>query len=173
MNAIQLLRDQFRSAHDSLEATVGDVSVAAAKFDEKLGKAIPAGAAYAHAVLEEDLLLSKMLADKKPIFTTNEEVGVSEQIPAMDKWSEHERWYKTVIVDIPKFREYAKKVYQASDDYIATLKDEDLDEEIDRPVIGKQKTAFMLTNFFLLHIANLTGEVSAAKGMQGLKGYPF
>ena len=173
MNAIQLLQEQFNSAHHSLEATVGDISPDATKFDENMGKAIPVGAAYAHAVLEEDLLLSKMLAEKEPVFTTNEEVGVSEQIPTMDKWSEHERWYQTVTVDIPKFREYAKKVYQATDAYIATLRDEDLDATIERPVIGKQNTAFILTNFFLLHTANLTGEISAAKGIQGLKGYPF
>lgn len=172
MNAIELLRKQFESAHQSLEATVGEMSQEVSSFKE-LGKAIPAGAAFAHAVLEEDILLSRMLANKEPIFRDVNEVGISEPIPDMQNWDQHERWYKTVNVDIAKFRKYAKKVYQATDDYVASLKDEDLDTEIERPVIGKQNIAFMLTNFFLLHIANLTGEISAAKGVQGLKGYPF
>jgi hypothetical protein len=38
---------------------------------------------------------------------------------------------------------------------------------------GKHKLADVLTNFVILHVANLTGEISAAKGFQGLKGYPF
>ena len=173
MNSIELLRSQFESAHHSQEATVGDLAPEAAKLNEKMDKAIPAGAAYAHSVLEEDILLSRMLANKEPIFKTIEQVGITEAIPEMDKWDQHERWYKTVTVDIPKFKEYARLVYKATDDYLATLKDEDLDEEIDRPMFGKQNTAFMLTNIFLLHIANLTGEISAAKGVQGLKGYPF
>lgn len=172
MHAIELLRKQFESAHHSLEETVGEMNLEVSSFNE-LGKAIPAGAAYAHAVLEEDILLSRMLANKEPIIKEASAVGISEMIPDTQNWDKHELWYKTVKVEVPKFREYAKKVYQATDDYLSGLKDEDLDTEVERPVVGKQNTAFMLTNFFLLHIANLTGEVSAAKGVQGLKGYPF
>lgn len=172
MNAITLLRQQFESAHHSLESTVGDASPDVLNFNET-NKAIPVGAAYAHSVLEEDILMSTMLTNKEPIFKDAESVGISEEIPSMEHWDQHEQWYKTVKVDLPKFREYARQVYKATDEYLATLKDEDLDVEIERPMIGKQNTAFMLTNFFLLHIANLTGEISAAKGIQGLKGYPF
>ncbi|GEM_PF-3622591 len=47
------------------------------------------------------------------------------------------------------------------------------DKEVDIPGMGKKNLAFIINNFVILHIANLTGEISAAKGVQGLKGYPF
>ena len=172
MKAIQLLRMQFDSAHHTMEATVGEAKASVMNFN-KTNKAIPVGAAYAHAVLEEDILLSSMLANKKPIFKSTDQVGISKEIPSMDKWDQHEKRYLTVKVDLKKFRAYAKKVYKATDEYLATLEDKDLDTVMDRPMVGKQTVGFLLTNFFLLHIANLAGEVSAAKGFQGLKGYPW
>ena len=172
MTAIELIRDQFKSAHETLEATVADLTQERASY-KQLGKAIPAGAAYAHAVISEDIMLSRMFAQTDPVFTDAESAGLSEAMPSMDEWSKHEEWYQTVKVDLPKFREYAKKVYQATDDYLSGLTDDDLDTIIDRPVVGKQKLAFLLSNFFILHTANLTGEISAAKGVQGLKGYPW
>ncbi len=172
MKATQLLRTQFDSAHHTMEQTVGDATATVMNFN-KTNKAIPVGAAYAHAVLEEDLLLSSMLANKKPVYKDAKSVGLSQEIPGMDHWDQHEKWYLTVKVDLKKFRAYAKKVYKATDDYLATLTDKDLDMVIERPMVGKQTVGFLLTNFFLLHIANLAGEVSAAKGFQGLKGYPW
>ena len=156
MKAIQLLRTQFDSAHHTMEQTVGEATAKVMNFN-KTNKAIPVGAAYAHAVLEEDILLSTMLANKKPIFKNASQVGITKEIPSMEHWDQHEKWYMTVKIDLPKFRSYAKKVYKATDDYLQTLKDEDLDFEMERPVIGKQTTGFLLTNFFLLHIANLAG----------------
>lgn len=171
MNAVQLLRDQFKWAHESLENTVGDLTQEGSDFNN-LGKAIPAGAAYAHAVLSEDILLG-MFSSQKPVYSSAAAIGLSEAMPGMDKWDQHEKWYKTVKVDIKKFREYAKKVYKATDEYIATLGDEDLNKEFEMAGMGKNTIAFYLSNFFVLHIANLTGEISAAKGVQGLKGYPW
>lgn len=174
MNSIQLLRDQLKSAHDTQEATVGDLSEESAHFNP-LGDAIPAGAAYVHSVLSEDMVLSSMLMQKTPISegVISEEMGLSQKMPGFNTWDKHKDWYKSVKVDLPKFKEFAKKVYAQTNKYLESLKEEDLDQEIERPVIGKQTLAFFITNFLILHIANLTGEISAAKGLQGLKGYPF
>jgi hypothetical protein len=172
MNTIELLREQFKSAHDTQEAVMADVTADSAHFADT-GKALPVGAAYAHSVLSEDMLMAMMLTHKAALATTAEEVGLSELMPGMDNWAKHEEWSRTVKVDLVKFREFAKKVYAASDEYLATLKEEDLSNEVDTGAFGKHPLSFILTNFFLLHIANLTGEMSAAKGVQGLKGYPF
>lgn len=173
MTAIELLRTQFDSSHETLEGTVADLTKDGSDYNE-LGKAIPAGAAYAHAVLSEDMMLSMFLAKKDMVFKDANSVGLSEPMPGMDdKWKEsHEKWYKSVTVDLPKFKEYAKQVYHETDKYISSLKDEDLDTEIEMSGM-KNTLAFFLSNFFLLHLANLTGEISAAKGVQGLKGYPW
>lgn len=172
MNAVQLLREQLQSVHYTQEATLEGVTKKVANF-RKTGKAIPVGAAYAHSVLAEDMIVAGMLANKKPLATKDAKTGVSIPMPSQQEWDKHEEWYKTVAVDLSVLKKFAKDVYKATDDYLATLKDEDLDRQIDVPGMGKQNLAWLISNFVILHIANLTGEISAAKGIQGLKGYPF
>lgn len=171
MNSVQLLREQFKGAHDTLEATMADATPEVSDFSET-NKALPVGAAYAHAILCEDVLLAMMLSHKEPVLKDSASIGLSEAMPSMDKWDEHEAWAHRVKVDLAKFKSYAKDVYEQTDAYLATIKDEDLDREVETS-FGKHTLAFILTNFFVLHIANLTGEISAAKGFQGKKGYPF
>lgn len=172
MNAVNLLKLQFENAHQTLESTMQDVTSETAHVRE-LGKALPVGAAYAHAVCSEDILLSKFVVRKNPIMKDAESIGLSEAMPGFDQWDRHAMWAQNVTVDLEKFRYYAKEVYAATDVYLNTLKDEDLDTEIDMGQFGKYKLGFALSSMFLLHTANLTGEISAAKGLQGLKGYPF
>ena len=161
MNRVQLLRDQLKWAHDTQEATMSDVTKEAADFN-KTGEAIPVGAAYAHSIWGEDMVVSTILAGKEPLLKDGTEVGLSIPVPTMDNWSEHANWYKTVKVDLSKMREFAKKVYQATDDYLASLSEEDLDKELDLSSMGmgKQTVVYVFTNFVLLHIANLTGQLS-------------
>lgn len=172
MKAVSLLREQLQSAHETQEATMADVTDKAAHFTDT-NKAIPVGAAYAHSILGEDMVLSTMLLQKEPLAKDNSKTGLSIPMPSTSEWEEHETWYKTVKVDLPKLKEFAKEVYKTTDDYLASLTDEDLDKQLDRPMVGKHTIAWFFTNFILLHIANLTGEISSVKGFQGLKGYPF
>src|SRR4051794_37688142 len=88
MNTIELLRDQLQSAHWVLESTMEDVTDESAHFN-KTGKALPVGAAYAHAVLSEDMIVSTMLANKTPL-SAGEETGLSEPMPSQEEWSKHE-----------------------------------------------------------------------------------
>lgn len=171
MNAIQLLREQLAIAHETMEATMADVNTSVAHFAE-VGKALPVGAAYAHAVIAEDMIIAGMFTKKTPLAPTAE-TGLSQPMPPQAEWDKHEEWYRTVKVDLAKLKEFAKQVYKATDAYLATLKDTDLDVEMDMDGMGKHNLAWFLSNFVILHIANLTGEISAAKGVQGLKGYPF
>lgn len=172
MNAINLLREQLKWAHGALEATMTDVSHDVAHFSET-NKALPVGAAYAHALIGEDMVVATMLAHTTPLSQSNPDVGVSEPMPGFDKWDQHEQWYKTVKVDIPKLQAYARDVAKATDDYIASLKEEDLETEVDLGAFGKHTIADIVSNFMILHMANLTGEISSVKGLQGLKGYPW
>lgn len=175
MNSIQLLQEQFNSAHHTQEATISDASKKALHFN-KTSKALPAGAAYAHSVLGEDIVLSTMLMNKKPLSSSKTaKTGLSQPMPPFDKWDQHEKWARTVKVDLPVLQVFAKKVYKQTDGYLKSLKEKDLEKVYDMTSwgMGKQTVGFVINNFLLLHIANLTGEMSAAKGFQGLKGYPF
>lgn len=171
MNAIELLRQQFKDAHEGMEMTMDDVTKEVANFHET-GKAVPVGAAYAHAVMSEDMTLSMIVLHITPLFE-KEDLGFSVLPPDMEHWSEYENWYKKVDVDVTKLREYAKKVYEATDAYLGTLTEGDLDKALEVPGMGQKTLGYLLNNWMLLHFASLNGEVSAAKGFQGKKGYPW
>jgi hypothetical protein len=97
-------------------------------------------------------------------------MGLSEPRPPRGQpW---EDWARRVRIDMPKLREYAKAVFAATDAYVDSLSEGDLEKEIQ---FNERK--IRLAGFFLgvmcTHCANHTGEISTLKGLQGLKGYPF
>ncbi|MDP3941665.1 MAG: hypothetical protein Q8Q49_05145 [bacterium] len=175
MKAVQLLREQLKSAHDTQEATMADVTDATAHFTDT-NKALPVGAAYAHSVIGEDAVVATMIrGDNKLLSSDIPKTGLSEPMPSFDNFDKHDAWARSVKVDLPKLRAFAKAVYTSTDACLAALTESDLEKEVDLSSMGmgKQNLAFIINNFLILHIANLTGEMSAAKGFQGLKGYPF
>ncbi len=70
-------------------------------------------------------------------------------------------------------QEYAKAVFAATDAYMATLSDTDIEREVDLGGWGKKTVAELLYSFIIGHTNNLSGELSALKGVHSLKGYPF
>lgn len=58
---------------------------------------------------------------------------------------------------------------------LAGLNDADLDRKVDLPFagFGPQSLGWIVSNVALGHLHNHTGEISALKGVQGGKGYPF
>ena len=107
-----------------------------------------------------------------------EKLGLSHPHPMMDEsWEKNfAEWAKTVKMDLPKFKEYAKAVYKQSDEYLGTLTDKDLSEkkvDLSGWGLGEWSLGKFVMRLLMGHMDNLTGEVSAAKGLQGLKGYPF
>ena len=77
-----------------------------------------------------------------------------------------------LTVDLVAFREYAKAVAAATDDFLANATDQEMNKEVDSPV-GKQPFITYFANLGLTHIAGHWGEIAALKGVQGLKGLPF
>jgi hypothetical protein len=177
MDAVTLLRDQLKEAHGLLEATVGDSTPDQVHYVPE-GHALPVGAAYAHVIVSEDILVNVMLKGQQLIGSTpGVETGLSEPMPRFDPeaWAGYKDWTRRVRVDVPSLRRYAEKVYAASDAYLASLSNADLDgpADLSRFGWGTPQLASFLSRTVIAHVDNLTGEISAVKGVQGLKGYPF
>ena len=172
------VRAQMKSAHWLLEETISDVSDEMAHFSLP-GKALPIAAAYVHYVSGEDWLIHSLFQGAPPLMAGPwaGRYGVSEPPPGPgDDWaSRFEAWSRRVRVDLPAFRAYAKAVYEATDGYLATLADSELTREVDLSAMGmgKQTVGFVLDNALLGHAYCHCGEISALKGAQGKKGYPF
>ena len=172
MNAQALLQQQLAGYHDILEQTIADCP------QETLDKNLPGatitsvGSVYAHVVFSEDEILHGMLQGKPALYRAENwasRTGIKPPSTADFK----EEWARTVKMNLPAFREYAKAVYGATDAYIAALSDADLERKVQTGFIGEQTVAFVMSNILGWHVAEHNGEIAALKGVQGLKGLPF
>lgn len=176
LSALQLLKDELQNARETFEGTVADITEDQLHKDPG-GKAFPIGATYAHLIFSEDVIVHGMLQGKQPLSETTfkDKTGASEPMPQMDaQWSENnEKWSKSVKINLSQLKIYEKAVFAATDEYVNSLKDEDLEKEVDLGSWGKKTIANLLYGFVIGHTNNLSGEISVLKGIQGAKGYPF
>ena len=176
---VELVRQTLKDAHDSLEGTMNDVTEEAAHWQPQ-GKALPLAVAYGHVIVSEDMILNGWIRKSKLLIDQgwSDKMGLNLPHPAMDAdWEKNfVEWSKKLKMDLKKFKEYAQAVYKQSDDYLAGLTDKDLfEQKIDLSVwgLGDWTLGRFILRFMISHVDNLTGEISAVKGLQGLKGYPF
>ncbi len=169
MEARELLRAQFQTMHQFLDMTIADCS------PEVLGKKDNGwtinkiGSIYAHVVLAEDMMLSGIGPGGKPVLKSDgwsDKLGIDTASPRQD---EH---VADLTIDLAMFREYAKAVAAATDDFLANATDEQLNKEVESPM-GKHPFITFFANIGLTHVAGHWGEIAALKGVQGLKGLPF
>ena len=172
MNAIELMRNQINASHEIVEGTVADLTQEMCDHGVE-GKAHPIGATYSHILTSEDFIVNMMIRGQQPLMMGDwaGKTGASEPPPGPT--GDVYGWATRVSVDLPQAREYAKAVYQNTDDYVASLTPEDLDREMEIPGFGKNSLAYYIGIAALIHPANHVGEISALKGIQGAKGYPF
>ena len=173
MDAVALVRQQYKQAHDWFEATVKDVTPELSQWAPP-GVANPLGATYVHVVGAEDFLLS-MARGAKPLAAGDfaGKTGVSEPPPPSGPG--FDAWARRVKVDLAQLREYAQAVYKQTDGWLASLSADDLDKPLDmsRFGMGEQPMSSLVGGIVLQHINNHLGEISCLKGLQGAKGYPF
>jgi hypothetical protein len=172
-----VLKAAVQSAHHTLEATMADVTDEIANQPAP-GSANPIGASYAHAVLVEDAVVHGMLQGQAPLMLTTwaGRTGVDKPMPMPGMvQGDIGEWYHTVHVDVTACRAYAQAVYAASEGFIGAADDATLARDIDLSMIGMGMMPLAVVFSLLVtgHLNNLCGEISAVKGAQGLKGYPF
>ena len=173
--ATEILVNQLKTAHKVIELTMEGVTDEVAHFSPP-GTANPIAGVYAHIVFSEDAFTHMFLKKEKPLMMTTfkDKTGASALQPT--EWEvAYPKWLKEVKIDVKKFREYAKEVYAATEEYVATLKDEDLEKNVDMSSfgMGERKTYDFISNLISCHIHAIMGEIAVLKGIQGLKGYPF
>jgi len=171
LDAIAVLREQLKQAHEFFEATMADVAPEQAQWAPP-GVALPLGAVYAHGVCGEDFVVNHLLKGGKPLYEADfaDESGISAPQPYVDP-----EWARGLRLDLAKARCYAQAVFAATDAYVAGLDSDELSRTIDMTHVGwgSSPLSFVLGRFLIGHIDNMTGEISCLKGLQGAKGYPM
>lgn len=164
MNAASYAKLQLEQAFNLMNA-------ASDGMDEAQYNWAPAGTcnsvakSHVHAVTSIDFFLNSV-AQGKPLAWP--EHGPKAGLPA----NPMEIWSFSGAVPMAAINEYSRQMQKAALAYVETLSDGDLDREIDTQFFGKQSLAYIV-QLVGLHCAGHTGDISAVKGAQGLKGLPF
>ena len=169
MKAQELLRAQFQTMHQFLDMTIADCSPGVLEKKDDAWTINKIGSLYAHIVLSEDMMLSGMVTGRELVLKSD---GWAEKLGVNDETARKFEHLAELSIDIEAFRQYAKAVAAATDDFLANATDEQLNKEVDSPV-AKQPFITFFANLGLTHVAGHWGEIAALKGVQGLKGLPF
>jgi len=119
---------------------------------------------------EDDLVQTTFVGRR--MLSTEEwagKTGISLHVPA--RGSDWYAWGRRVHVDLPATRRYAEAVYQATDQFLATVTPDQLGRVPNVPLPGNQTLDWLLYNLIIQHAALHTGEISVLKGLQGIPGY--
>ena len=169
--AVEILRGALKQSHGVLEGTMADVSNEALAW-QPAGVANSIGTNYGHIVTGEDFLVNVYLRKGAPMLASSwaGKTGLSELPPTGGGLHE---WGQRVQIDLAALRAYAQAVYANTDEYLASLNDEELATTIEIQNFGPQTIGGFMGSFVLANLNWHTGEIAALKGIQGLKGYPF
>lgn len=166
MNAIELLRGQFKASHQFLDMTIADCTEEAANRKDEGWNIKPICTIYAHIAGSEDVMVNTMIRGGEPLLVRDgwgEKLGIAN--PSLSELD-------SVTAPLSAIREYAAAVFKETDDYLSSGPEAELEREIDTP-IGKMPAISFLANITATHCPSHLGEIAALKGVQGLKGLPF
>ena len=171
MNGAEILLASIKFNHQLTGAVCGDCT------PETLAKPVggstinTAGTILAHAVLSEDFFVQAMMKHEPLIFASG---GWAEKtgIPPTDRPMQTPEFASGVKLNMATFTPYMQAVFAATEAYIGGLSDADLDQEVDG-LQGKTKLGLFLAGIGVFHLSEHLGEISALKGVHGLKGLPF
>jgi hypothetical protein len=171
MSDIDTLREGLQWANEVMEMTMADVTSEMAHWLPP-GNAHPVGASYVHAVVAQDTIVNAMIKSGAPLMASTWAGKTGCSAP---QFANEAEWARSVKVDLPAFREYAKAVYAASEECLNALTEADLQStrDLSQTGMGVRTVRWMFNALVIGHMNNLAGEISAAKGAQGAKGYPF
>jgi hypothetical protein len=128
---------------------------------------------YAHTVFSEDMIVQGMLQGKAPLFQQDgwaEKIGVAPSAPGNPAMQPE--WGKNAKMDVAKFQEYAKEVYAATNAYLSSVTESELQQKTQSP-IGEQSKEWVVVSLLGTHAPQHAGEIAALLGVQGMKGLPF
>ena len=171
MNTVELLQYSLGNALGILDQVTADVTQEHADWMPP-GTANPIGGLYWHTVASVDQIALEWGKGETPL---SQREGWQERVlvgPAPEGEEGHPPEIRETRVDLTALREYAKVITKATQSWLASLTPEDLARKVKTP-IGELSLAQMIETFVIWHINAHCGEISAIKGCQGLKGYPF
>ena len=169
MDGVEALRRAVNASHQWYQGTVADVTPEQANYRPP-GTAHTIAETAAHILHGEDGVVNGMLRGRAPLW---ERGGYGERLGIPYLMSHDAVPAGQFQCDVQALQEYAQALYAETDEYFDSLTDADLDQESEVEMLGTMTVADKLAMFFIGNVFAHTGEISAIKGVQGAKGYPF
>jgi hypothetical protein len=169
MNGVQATRETLGLVHDYLDAAIGDCSY------ETMRKTFPGSTIgsiigiYAHALSSEDWAIQALMQGKPKLIESGDWLqrwGLTPPV-VVDDYD----WAATSL-SLEALQEYGRAVYAATDDWLKGATDADLDKPIPWHS-GPKAGGWVIADVIHVHLPFHAGEISALKGVMGLKGLPW
>jgi DinB superfamily len=163
MKNSKLLALGISDSFDWLDQVVNDLTPEQYAY-QPAGSANPISKLHAHTLSSADFWM-KMMGLQRPMMwmTFSEKAGLP------SNWIEI--WKFDGEMKLEAMNEYEKLLRGCLPD-VEALDDAALERKLSAPVFGRRDVAFVL-RLSGTQLALHTGEISAAKGLQGLQGLPF
>ena len=158
MNTVELLQFSLEAAFDVLSWVTADLTQEQADWRPP-GTANTIGSIYSHILTYVDYYVRNYFIEGKP------QPETVESRPA-------ELWMQDVQVDLSELHAFAGQVRSTVQNWLSSLTPQDL-ERRSLTTAGEINEGQAVELFIIWHINAHCGEISALKGCQGLKGYPW
>jgi hypothetical protein len=171
MDVHELLSTALNFAHRSFTNTVTDLTQEMLDWLPP-GIAHPIGERYAHLVFAEDWLVNGMARSGELLAASTWAGRTGFGKIELQASSEQARAFHA---DLNALHAYRAAVFAESEGYLMSLGPKDLDRVFDMSMAGMPQVPAPLwwEAFIISHVHDLMGEISALKGCQGAKGYPY
>lgn len=167
MNGVESHKETLSLVHDYLEGAFSGCE------GETLTRTFPGstvgsiGSIYLHAIASEDWAIQELLQGKPKIVDSGGWFARLGMEPAKDPdWSK-------ANMDLGVIRELAQTVYAATEAYLNSITDADLDKPIPWHSGQTRSAGWVLADVVHAHLGNHAGEIAALKGIMGLQGLPW
>jgi hypothetical protein len=176
MSTAELIHYSLSFSFDLLQQLVSDLTQEQADWKPP-GIANPISNLYWHTISYVDQLVHNWGMGQQP--PLQETAGWEDKVvlasPPVDEDDPYGHYWAVregLRVDLPALHEYARATSQTILDWVASLTPEDMGRTVET-TLGELSLAQMLELYIIGHINSHIGEISALRGCQGLKGYPW
>lgn len=163
--------DAVTYATSNLKEAFGLVNMCAAGVDEAQYNWKPSGTcnvmakSHVHVVSSVDFFINGLVKGGKLGWS---DIAQARNLPENPR----DVWTFDGAIPLAAMQEYSDAVQSSVLEYVSSLKDADLDREIETQFFGTKPVAW-LVQLAGNHAVGHAGDMAAIKGMQGLKGLPF